>query len=50
MVKNRKSCDIGETVGMTPYFFPLQNVSENHFHKIGKLKKISQREDQNIKE
>ena len=33
-----------------PIFFPLQNVSKNHPHKIGKFKKISPWENQNIKE
>ena len=33
-----------------PVFFPLQNVSQNHFHKIGKFKKTSLRENQDIKE
>ena len=40
MAKNKKSRDIGETVWTTPYFFHLQNVSSNLFHKIGKFKKI----------
>jgi len=31
-----------------PDIFPLQNVSQNYFHKIGKFKKISPRENQNI--
>ena len=31
-----------------PHISPLQNVSQNHFHKIGKFKKISPRENQNI--
>jgi len=31
-----------------PHIFPLQNVSQNYFHKIGKFKKISPRENQNI--
>ena len=32
-------------------FFPLQNVSQNHFQKIGKfIKQISPKENQNIKE
>ena len=42
MVKNKKSGDICETVRGDPIFFLLQNVSKNHFHKIGKLKKIHQ--------
>ena len=50
MVKNKESRDIGETVWTTPYFFPLQNVGKNHFHKIGKFKHISPRENQNIKQ
>jgi len=39
MVKNKKSRDISETVWAT-HIFPLQNVSKNHFHKIGKFKKF----------
>jgi len=47
MVKNKKSRDISESV-WTTHIFPLQNVSQNHFHKIGKYEKISLRENQNI--
>jgi len=39
MAKKKKLCDIGE---------PLQNVIQNHFHKIGKFEKFSPRENQNI--
>jgi len=31
-----------------PHIFPPQNVSQNHFHKIGMFKNISPRENQNI--
>ena len=32
-----------------PHIFPLRNVSQNHFHKIGKFKKILPKENRNIK-
>ena len=42
MTKNKKSRDIDDTIWPTPYFFPLQNVGPNYFHKIGKFKKFYQ--------
>ena len=47
MVKNKESRDIGESAER-PRISSLQNVSQNHFHKIGKFKKISPRKNQNI--
>ena len=33
-----------------PHIFPSQNVSQNRFQKIRKIKQISPKENQNIKE
>ena len=47
MARNKKSLISGRNHLNEPIFFLPQNVSQDHFHKIGKFKKIAKT---NIKE